>query len=297
MISKMTFPLKTFTRGALMASLLLSAPLSNQAFAQFFASAKVEIERGDSTHMPPPTIHTLFELEVDEDGGPIKEGEGIGLDIRMDALKEAALSYGARGGLAFRTYEIRKELDDKARYLDKVFNFRRLLIRAPSGFFIEPPVVTEADNNTLINGLEAAVTDRMYNINSNAKFVSAPKTWNQYLEREWGEVEPPPNILRPVNDEERRIWKQKVEEGWVEGYDQADEIFESDLALLLAHFRGMVRYRILLAQGMITEPFTALKDRGITGGGTNMRIGDRAVQIIDVPQLIPESAEWSPENR
>ena len=296
MISNIKNPLKVFSQGALIAGLLL-APMSNVAYAQFSSDTNITIETGEVTLTPPPVIRTLFTLEVDEADDPYKEGFEVGLDIRRDALKEAALSYGARGGMAFRTYEIRQELEDKARYLDKVFNFRQLLIKAPSGFLIEPPVVSEADNNVLINGLEAAVTDRMYNINSNVKFVSAPKTWRLYLDREWGEVTPPPNILRPINDEERRIWVEKIEEGWIEGYQQAEEIFESDLALLLAEYRGMVRYRVLLAQGMISEPFTALKDRGITGGGSNMRIGDRAVQIIDVPQLIPESAEWSPENR
>ena len=38
--------------------------------------------------------------------------------------------FGARGGLAARTFEIRTELDTRARYLDKVFNFGQLLVSA-----------------------------------------------------------------------------------------------------------------------------------------------------------------------
>jgi hypothetical protein len=53
---------------------------------------------------------------------------GMPIDIRRDAMKEAALSYGARGGLAWRTFEIRDEMETRARYMDKVFDFRQLLI-------------------------------------------------------------------------------------------------------------------------------------------------------------------------
>jgi defect-in-organelle-trafficking protein DotC len=264
------------------------------AWAQSMDNDKAEGVESQLT--PPPKKEDLLYLEVDEDDDPIKEG---GLDIREDAMKEAALSYGARGGLAWRTYQIRQELEGSARYMDKVFNFRQLLISAPSGFLIEPPIITEAENNMIVEGggLQAAVTDRMFNINTNVKIVTAPKTWRQYLEREWGEVEPPPNILRPTNREERAIWIKQVERGWKEGVQQADEIFESDLNLLVAHFRGMVRYRILLAQEMVTPTLAVQTDRGITGGGNQMRIGDRAVQIVDIPQLVPESEEWQPANR
>jgi defect in organelle trafficking protein DotC len=261
------------------------------------SAVETEVERGDNTVMPPPAITELRTLEYDEDDAPIKEG--VGLDIRLDAMKEAALSYGARGGLAWRTYQIRMELETKARYMDKVYDFRSLLIEAPSGFLIEPPVISEAENNIIIGGggMEAAVADRFLNMNTNVRIVTAPRTWRQYLEREWGEVEPPPNILRPVNREEREIWVEEIDKGWKEGIQQADEIFENDLNMLLAHYRGMVRYRMLLAQGMVTPTLAVQTDRGVTGGGNQMRIGDRAVQIVDKPVLVPESAEWLPANR
>ena len=301
MTFNMTYKFKNLAVAALAVPLLVLGTANYEANAQLRASSStnIEIEKGDSTFMPPPSLSFMYNLEVDDSDNPIGSGENLALDIRIEALKEAALSYGARGGLAQRTFEIRQQLDQKARYLDKIFNFRQLLIKAPDGFLIEPPVITEAENNILVanGGMEAAVTDRMYNINTNVKIVTAPKTWRQYLEREWGEVEPPPNILRPVTPEERKIWREEIDKGWVEGYAQAEEIFESDLALLLAHFRGMVRYRVLLAQGMISPTMTVQTNRGITGGGNQMRIGDRAVQITNVPKLIPESAEWSPENR
>lgn len=251
----------------------------------------------DADPSPPPT---LYELETVPKLNTVVDMEtGMPLDIRLDAQREAALSYGARGGLAFRTYHIRKELETRASYLDKIFDFRQLLIPAPSGLLIEPPIVTESINAMLIEagGREAAVADRVYNINRNAQIVGAARTWRNYLEREWGEVAPPPDILRPNDEEERARWIAWVQDGWEKGVAQANEIFQQDLNQLVAHYEGMVRYRMLLAQGMITPPYALQVDRGITGGGAEMRVGDRAVEITGMPELTTGTERWRPASR
>lgn len=266
--------------------------------ANSYAELPVDIEEPltDSTEEP-VEIDNLMEYEV-EDRKKVEE-DTLPIDIRMDAIKEAAISFGARGGLAKRTYQIREELKLRSRYLDKVFDFDLLLISAPSGLLIEPPIITESMNSMLvdIDGQTAAVSDKIYNIIRNARIVSAPRTWRIYLEREWGEVIPPPDILVPQNDEERDVWVEHVEKGWKHGWQQADEIFKSDLARLESDFQGMIRYRMLLAQGMVSPPYALQIDRGITGGGDQMRVGDRAVQITGVPELMTGAESWKPANR
>lgn len=244
----------------------------------------------------PERLIKLMKYEPIED---IENIEDLPIDIRREALKEAAISFGARGGLAKRTYEIRQEMDTRVRYLDRVFNFAQLLIAAPSGFLIEPPVVTESMNAMLIDidGQTAAVSDKIYNIIRNARIVSAPRTWRQYLEREWGDVVPPPDILTPQNDEERQEWEVWVKMGWEQGFQQANDIFRADLAKLESDFQGMIRYRMLLAQGMISPPYALQVDRGITGGGDEMRVGDRAVQITGIPELMTGADTWKPASR
>lgn len=245
----------------------------------------------------PPSLEDLENLPKEN---TIVEGStGLPFDIRKDAIREAAISYGARGGLAWRTYLIRKELETRARYMDQVYDFRQLLIPAPSGLLIEPPIINQSINAMIIEdgGQSAAVSDRVYNIINNAEIVSSARTWRTYLERTWGTVEPPPDILRPENDEERKLWKKLVRQGWKEGIRQADEIFQDDLNVLQADFQGMINYRMLLAQGMISPPYALQVDRGITGGGDEMRIGDRAVQITGAPELITGYDQWQPASR
>ena len=246
--------------------------------------------------------------------GAVDEEKDLSLKIRFDSQKEAALSFGARGGLAWRTKMIMDDLKKNEMAMDKIYNFRRLLITAPSNMFMEPPIISEALNNLIVtnDGDEAAVADSVYFITRKARIVSAPRNWRQYLERSWDVVTAPPDILLPESDGERKRWRFWVARGWEEGYKQADEIFQADLNRLTADFEGMVRYRVLLSQNKVSAPSATLVDRGITGvesetsiGGRplkitkEMRVGDRAIRITQPVTLRPDyaSEEWQPPVR
>lgn len=246
---------------------------------------------------PPPTKAELQSIKREKKTK--EEKAALPIEIRHDAMKEAALSYGARGGLNWRTYYIRQEIETRASYMDKVFDFRQLLIPAPSGLLIEPPIISEAIDAMTIEkgGLEAAVADRIYNIGRNARIVSTARTWRAYLERQWGEVKPPPDLLLPETKEEQEKWNKWFDAGWDAGVVQADEIFQADLQKLSADYQGMVRYRTLLSQGMVSPPYALQVDRGVTGGGNEMRVGDRAVSITGLPELRTGTQEWQPANR
>lgn len=257
--------------------------------ASFEASAQEAVALEAS---PPPPV--LLDLQEQSTGDAPEKSEIVGLQIRNDAIREAALSYGARGGLAYRTFEIQRRLAEHEMSMGRTFDFTRLLISAPSGLLIEPPIVSEGQRAVLVNGggQEAAVADRVLRINQAARIVTAPRNWRLYLERDWGRVDPPPSLLLPRNDSERKLWRELVLEGWNAGIAQGEEIFEADLDRMTNDFVGMVRYRELLAQGMISPPYAMHEDRGVTGGGSEMRIGDRGVSITGPSVLIPRSDSW-----
>lgn len=220
-------------------------------------------------------------------------------EMRENAMRESALSYGARGALGARTWEIRQQLLRKENYLDRVFDFRSLLIPTGSGLLIEPPIIGEAQENLKVesDGQQAAVADKVFNIGREAKIVTAPRDWRVYLEREWGNIDSPPAELIPIDARERKIWAAWIKQGWEQGIVQADAVFQADLDRLVADYRGMVRYRQLLAQGMVSAPYALQVDRGVTGGGKEMRIGDRQVQITGQSELKPDTSEWTPVSR
>lgn len=226
--------------------------------------------------------------------------EEISLDMRRDAQREAALSYGARGGLSKRAYQIMERMTDYEGVLDGVFNFRQLLIKAPSGMLIEPPIVKESIDALIINaeGNEAAVADQVLKINKQAKIVAAPRDWRQYLVLAFEtEIPPPPKVLWPKNKEEQAEWNAWVRQGWNAGYQQGEDMFDSGINTLVADYNGMVRYRMLLAQGKISQPFAMQEDRGVTGGGDVMRVGDRALRITGPSQFLTGADLWKPADR
>lgn len=224
----------------------------------------------------------------------------IAIDMRRDAQREAALSYGARGGLAKRNYQILERLGGYEQVLDKVFDFRPLLVKAPSGLLIEPPIVRESLDAMVIteNGIEAAVADQVLKINQQAKIVPTARNWRQYLVMSYeSEIAPPPRILWPKNAKEQGEWNTWVKQGWEAGYTQAEEAFEAGLNQLLSDYSGMVRYRLLLAQGKISQPYALHEDRGVTGGHNEMRVGDRALRITGPSQFLTGAELWKPADR
>jgi defect in organelle trafficking protein DotC len=254
----------------------------------------------DAPSPPPPNIvqmQSWLKVADDDEDSDEKEEKSkrkVGVQIRFDALKEAALSYGARGGLAWRTFQIQRRLAEQEGNITRIFNFNNLLIAAPSGLVIEPPVVTEAQKAVIVSsgGQNAAVADRVYRINRNARIVTAPRNWRAYLERDWGKIDPPPLALNPKNDDELERWRKQLQVGWDEGVRQADDIFQADLDRLNTDYLGMIRYRELLAQGVITPPYATQEDRGVTGGGSEMRVGDRGLVITGPSQFNPKSERW-----
>lgn len=274
----------------LLLALFLMMGTAGPAHAQFNPTGDTPLE----TSPPPPELTELQSQNSDKTED--KKEEETGLQIRKTALRESALSYGARGGLAFRTFQIQRRLAEQDASLSRIFDFKRLLITAPSGLLIEPPIVSEAEKAVIVasGGQEAAVADKVYRINRVARIVTAPRDWHLYLERDWGKVEAPPGLLLPKKKDKEEVaqWGDWVQEGWNAGLEQADDIFQADLDRMTNDFTGMVRYRELLAQGMISAPFALHEDRGVTGGGSEMRIGDRGVMITGPSELIAKSQDW-----
>lgn len=296
---------------------LLKDPDSPQYKANELAKkskADRDLEKGlagpvdDAPEPPPPELIYLENLghngdEADfetESDALVKKGKDAAINMRRDAMRNAALSYGARGGLARRNFEIMERLTDFEGTLDRVFDFRALLIKAPSGMLIEPPIIRESLDALAINtsGEEAAVADKILDISKQAQIVSAPRDWRQYLVHGWtASVPPPPRLLWPQNEQERKAWKQWINEGWAAGVLQADQMFEVNINQVLADYRGMVRYRMLLTQGMVSAPYTLQEDRGVTGSKTTMRVGDRALRITGPSQFLTGSGLWKPADR
>lgn len=143
---------------------------------------------------PPPSLETL---QAARPG--FTPDKGL-TGPRALALQEAALSYGARGGLAARSFATNEMLRRYQAQLDQVDNFGDLVLSVNGGqTMMRPPVVTEAQFAFALGagGQSATESGRIYEITREAQLTSVPPNWRTYLVRTWVSPTPPPDDLRP----------------------------------------------------------------------------------------------------
>jgi len=215
--------------------------------------------------------------------------------LRGGAMRDGALAYGARAGLAWESRAINRMLQDRSAEISRTYDFNRAVIKAPGGALILPPVISQANESweTSEAGKTLRVADSVFEIVEQARFSAVAPQWQTYLIRTYKSPELPPDVLLPRDGTERDQWKRWVSEGWTEGQRQAQETFKSDLERLERDFGGMIRYKALLEQGKVSAPVVADARLGNTGTGQDMRVNDRAIRITQDPKLnVGKSSEW-----
>ncbi|MFC3908995.1 type IV secretion system DotC family protein [Legionella dresdenensis] len=209
--------------------------------------------------------------------------------IREMALKEIALSLGAQAGLAWRADYINEELTKNARRLDTVYDFNSLVLEHN----ILPPVLLEGRNTlNLADTQTIRISDRTYKVAKQARFITTPPTWRQYLWMDYKRPEQPDITLLPKTRAEKQLWCLYVEKGWKNGSEQANTILEESIARLKEDFSGMILYRKLYAMNMVSPPYVSHTDLGVTGDASEMHIDDRVLRITALPALNINSQEW-----
>ncbi|MCS5711132.1 type IV secretory system conjugative DNA transfer family protein [Candidatus Berkiella aquae] len=218
--------------------------------------------------------------------------------LRYQSIREAALSTGARAGLAWRAKQINAITYRHERQLDLIYNFHAMLL----DHSVLPPILIEGRHALDQTSDELLrVSDRAYTILAQARFVTMPPTWREYLLLSYKDPDIPDRSLLPRTDSEKEVWDRYIDEGWQAGITQADVIFAENLGRLKRDYEGMVRYRSLLAQNMVSLPYVSQINLGITGGDSQMAINDRVLKITALPQFNTAGNEWTtqitPENR
>lgn len=209
--------------------------------------------------------------------------------IRLKALEDTAMSLSAQGGLAYGSKEIDAYLESKKWYLETTYNFNGMIL----SHGVLPPVLEEGDNSlNLADPNTIRVADRTYKIIQQAKFVTTPPNWREYLWMSYTKPEIPQRTLLPRNDEEIKIWRHAIKVGWEKGIVQSYSIFQQNLARLKRDYQGMILYRKLLEEKMVSPPFVSRTELGVTGDGSDMRVNDQVLRITELPKLQTDSSGW-----
>lgn len=213
-------------------------------------------------------------------------------NMRESMIRDAVFAYSAKLGLHWKGLQINSLLDTQEKYMGQVFNFTSLLMKRN----LLPPIVQETRNTLhLSDDNTIRLSDRYIEILSPARFVTAPPDWRQYLYVSYPMPEMLNKSIWPKNRKERAMWDESMLLGWNDGTMQAVSIFFNQLAIISRDFKGMILYRRLLAQGMITQAYTATTDLGITGDKQHMYINDKFVRVTSEAELLTkQSQSWHP---
>lgn len=211
--------------------------------------------------------------------------------LREQAIQETALTLGAQSGLAWRAKQINANLEKKSLEMQNIFNFNALML----DHGVQPPVLIQANNTLNYDGPNTLrISDKTYKIAQQAKFVTTAPNWRNYLWMDFKTPEEPNQTLLPRNREEQIAWKKYITIGWNQGINQANTIFQENLAKLRRDYSGMLLYRDLLAKHMISKPYVATTNLGVTGDKDSIHINDQVLRITSLSQLQTDSAEWQP---
>jgi defect in organelle trafficking protein DotC len=209
--------------------------------------------------------------------------------LRIDSLKDSAMTIGAQGGLAWASNQMNTRMDKDSRYLDTIFNFNSMVL----SHGVMPPVLVQGNFSLNLDDPNTIrVADRTYKIVKQAYFATTPPNWREYLRVAYDKPPLPDRTLLPRSEFEQKIWRDGIRDGWAKGIEQAYSIFQQNLARLKRDYYGMVLYRKLLQQKMISPPFVARTELGVTGDGSDMRINDQVLRIVALPRLQTNSRNW-----
>ncbi len=264
--------------------------------AQLRADVNTDYKAGRTIGASSQSSDTLQQILDKTKRAPEKtEDEDQEDKLRLPAMQEAASSYGARAGLAFATKEINKRLEARAAELTKIYNFQGIMIQGPNNTMVQPPVIAEAEDawEATDAGKTVRLADKVYEIIESAKFTPVTPMWQNDLIVNFDAPEEPPQQLLPRNDEEEKLWKKAVTDGWRLGEEQAEETLQANLDRLNRNFLGMVRYRSMLEECKVNAPAIADGNLGTTGTGQNMRENDRLNRITQDALLNISSKCWT----
>ena len=159
---------------------------------------------------PPPSLEALQATRPgDEKGNGLEPG-------RAEMVRTAALTYGAQGGLAARSFALNEMLRRYQAQLDSAYDFHTLVLPVGSGqTLMRPPIVSAAQMAFALGegGQVARETSCIYQITREAQLASTPPNWRAYLVRIWAAPRRPTDGVLPRTRQEVAYWNKWVAEG------------------------------------------------------------------------------------
>ena len=249
-------------------------------------NATGQASQGASVRMDREGERLLEDLKSRRAGDRKAEARERARDIRDSALKQAAGTMAFQKAVRHGYGLLREACENRALVFDRIFNFRQLLLE---GRVLPPVIRWMGPATSLKSGDNAKSVEATYRIESPARIVSRAPTWRDYLMADFAALEPQQGYL-PENGHEEDIWKEGVDLGWKEGLEQARQLFELNMARLVADYRGMLRFHLLAQRGMVSMPRLSEGKLGLKVGKRTLAINETVFRITVPAGFLPQKA-------
>ena len=210
---------------------------------------------------------------------------------RGEAILDAALQVGVKAGLAWQLTNINKALKLREREFDTVYDFSTLMIQDR----VVPPVITEARHLYNQDGdYTLRLSGAAYKIESQARFSSVPPSWREYLSFPLPSFDRTSLVsaLVPRNDEEERVWRLAVRDGWTQGVEQANLMLTYGLDRMNRDIDGMRRFSEFARHGQVTLPIISGAAIPVTKDGRSMAVDETLLRITALPEFNDNMNVW-----
>lgn len=211
--------------------------------------------------------------------------------VRAQAVTEAALAFAAQSGYCHRVNQIKTDLEKQVSHLDRVYDFSALML---DGGRVLPPVIERADASYRQTGpREATTAMTTWHILEDARLVSAPAHWRNYLMLTCAPPLAPNAVLLPKDAADQAAWTAGVEAGWADGVAQADAALAMQMHRLTRDYTGMLRFHHLYSRGIVQAPILAEGEVGIRVEGKLLSVGQRVFRLTQDTAWTP-TEQWRP---
>ena len=213
-------------------------------------------------------------------------------DGREQSILMEAMRFGSQSALYERTEKYKALIEENKHELSRVANFHPLMLM---GGRIVPPIIQESDDLRMIEDrYTARFVKKSYKITEQARVVNTPLHWRNYLIINIAKPTAPSSYSLPIrgNEREEQIWANGVAQGWEAGIQQANDAMIQNIRKLQSDYIGMIRFKLMLAKGMVTSPIPSNTKLGVTGDIDTLNIGESTFEIIETPKFNKDAETW-----
>ena len=172
--------------------------------------------------------------------------------------------------------------------------FASLMLVDAEGRMIQPSIIDVSHDNIAIHkkGKVFRASSQNFYIRKPARFVPSPPTFQSYLLVEYNKPKLPNSGLMPKNPRQVLVWEKGIKSGYKQGLLNAQRIYIHRLNQIKNDIQGMVRYHMLRAYNMVSEPKIKIRRRNVLGGGERMSIDTQMVTLEVTPMLNASIDNW-----